>query len=89
MKKLTDRYGDVYESEKAPMTKVSTQGQLKNKMGNVQSYGVTMSLTKDGKSCQRMQTGAGRNEGEAIQAAIKKMDVEGCFETMELCPAGL
>lgn len=89
MKKLTDRYGDVYGSEAAPLTKVITQAQLKNKMGNVQSYGVTMSLIKDGISCQRMQTGAGRNEAEAIQSAIKKMDVESCFETLELCPVGL
>ena len=89
MKKLTDQFGDVYESENAPLTKVSTQAQLKNKMGGVQSYGVTLSLSKDGKSCQRMQTGAGRNEAEAIQSAIKKMDVEGCFQMLELCPAGL
>ena len=88
MKKLTDRYGDVYESRSAPLTKVKAQGQLKNKMGSVQSYGVTMSLSKDGKSCQKEQTGAGRNKSEALVSAIKKMDIENCFEMLDLCPAG-
>ena len=88
MKKLADRYGDVYESKSASLTKIKAQGQLKNKMGSVQSYGVTMSLSKDGKSCQREQTGAGRNKAEALVSAIKKMDIENCFEMLDLCPAG-
>lgn len=88
MKKLTDHYGDVYESRSAPLTRVTAQGQLKNKMGSVQSYGVAVSLSKGEKSCQRMQTGAGRNEVEATQSAIKKMDIENCFEMLDLCPAG-
>ena len=88
MKKLTDHYGDVYESRSAPLTKVTAQGQLKNKMGSVQSYGVAVSLSKNGESCQKEQTGAGRNKSEALASAIKKMDIESCFEILDLCPAG-
>jgi hypothetical protein len=85
MDKLTNRFGNVYETENAEPAQIRTQGQSKNKFGKMQSYSVTLSISMNGKSCQKAQVGAGHNKDEALVSAVKKMDVESCFETLEFC----
>jgi hypothetical protein len=77
--------GTVVESSKAVPTSIRIQANPTRTLNQLTTYSVNLSLSKGDKKCQQEKAGTGRTEEEAIANAIKKMDLNECQTSLEIC----
>lgn len=83
--KLGEAVGVMVESENAAPIEVSIETEVKNSVKQLSSYNVNLYLKKDGYSCMMSGIGAGKNEADAVRAAISKMNFSRNCNVQKFC----